>query len=100
MRWILAAFFGAVIENKQTLPAGWKFIDDLHRSRGRQIAETLVEERSILISRLMGSDRDCSRLTGYSEPGIPIQLVRGGGVEPPRAKARRILSSQDRSDPL
>jgi len=21
--------FGAVIENKQTLPAGWKFIDDL-----------------------------------------------------------------------
>jgi hypothetical protein len=38
------------MENKQTLPAGWKFIDDSHRSRGRQIAETLVEERSILKS--------------------------------------------------
>jgi hypothetical protein len=42
--------FGAVNENKQSLPAGWKFIDDSHRSRWRQIAETLVEERSILIS--------------------------------------------------
>jgi hypothetical protein len=48
--------FGAVNENKQSLPAGWKFIDDSHRSRWRQIAETLVEERSILMGRLVGSD--------------------------------------------
>jgi hypothetical protein len=48
--------FGAVNENKQTLPAGWKFIDDSHRSRWRQIAKTLVEERSILMGRLVGSD--------------------------------------------
>jgi hypothetical protein len=39
--------FGAVIENKQTLPAGSKFIDDLHRSRWRQIAETLVDASNI-----------------------------------------------------
>ena len=54
MRWILAPF-GAVIENKQTLPAGGKFIDDSHPSRWRQIAETLVEERSILISSACGT---------------------------------------------
>ena len=48
--------FGAVKENQQTLPAGWKFIDDSHRSRWRQIAETLVEERSILMGWLVGSD--------------------------------------------
>jgi len=31
------------LRNKRTLPAALKFIDDAHRSGGRQIAETLVE---------------------------------------------------------
>jgi hypothetical protein len=67
-RWIFHPF-GAVIENKQTLPAGWKFIDDSHRSRGRQIAETLVEEGSILRS-----------LSAVSESPVSRQVVDRGGL--------------------
>jgi len=72
----------AVIENKQTLPAGWKFIDDSHRSRWRQIAETLVEERisnaksasrlqlvGSLLARSKGSNERLSRVDTCKDEG-------------------------------
>ena len=65
------------------------FPNGLASVHGR-IISALATYPGILVG-VLGNDR--SRLK-------PKVLVPGGGVEPPRAEARRILSSQVSSDPL
>jgi hypothetical protein len=51
------------LRTSRLYPRAGKFIDDSHRSPGRQIAETLVEERSILRSLPRNSHPEKQDLT-------------------------------------